>query len=244
MAIAKTALLPGAFRQNKMVQPRTVLLAATSMQLALLLPLAWADIGLLDDYPLTPGSAVTFGGTAAAGVETVFQEGASNLTLTLGDDSWRDGGHLAAPRSTLEGRFTDSWVEAIGQDSAASSALLAALVSLQSEATGWNAAILAHLNYTHLLRLSGATVVVQLPRFQCYDLISPEVLTLRVPAVAVATGRAALAAAPLRIAPTLGVTPPRWGSVWAPPREESRNCTHVTLVWRPPAHDGGTPLAH
>ena len=204
------------------------------------------EVDVLDQYPLSPASVVIFGGTAAAGVETVFQEGVSNLTITLGDDYW---------------------VESLGEDTTASTDLLAALVCFPGgqatgqeqtitvngqpvrTPTGWNALILPSLNYTHLTRTSATTVVVQLPHFPCYDLLYPELLTLSVPATAVQTRRAVLAAQPLWIDPdglhsAARVTPPRWGTVWAPPNEESRNCTHTRFTWRAPPHDGHTPLTH
>ena len=204
------------------------------------------QVDVLDQYPLSAASVVIFGGTAAAGKETVFQQGASNLTITLGDDFWDEG---------------------LGEDTTASTDLLAALkvfpgawtggqeqtITVNGQPvrtpTGWNALIQPTLNYTHLTRASDTMVVVQLPHFPCYDLLYPEVLTLSVPPTAVQTRRAVLEAEPLWIDPdgfrsAARVTPPRWGSVWAPPNEESRNCTHTRFTWRAPPHDGHTPLTH
>ena len=204
------------------------------------------QVDVLDQYPLSAASVVIFGGTAAAGKETVFQQGASNLTITLGDDFWDEG---------------------LGEDTTASTDLLAALkvfpgawtggqeqtITVNGQPvrtpTGWNALIQPTLNYTHLTRASDTMVVVQLPHFPCYDLLYPEVLTLSVPSTAVQTRRAVLEAEPLWIDPdgfrsAARVTPPRWGSVWAPPNEESRNCTHTRFTWRAPPHDGHTPLTH
>ena len=101
-------------------------------RLTLLLLAAASLATLLEDYPLSENSVVTFGGTAAAGSEAVFRAGASSLTIKLGDDSW---------------------VETMGEDNAASTALLAALVSVHSEPTGWNGAVLPLLDHTRLSRL-------------------------------------------------------------------------------------------
>ena len=43
------------------------------------------QVDVLDQYPLSAASVVIFGGTAAAGKEAVFQQGATHLTITLGD---------------------------------------------------------------------------------------------------------------------------------------------------------------
>ena len=109
------------------------------------------QVDVLDQYPLSAASVVIFGGTAAAGKETVFQQGASNLTITLGDDFWDEG---------------------LGEDTTASTDLLAELkvfpgawtggqeqtITVNGQPvrtpTGWNALIQPHLNYTHLTRAS------------------------------------------------------------------------------------------
>ena len=144
----------------------------------------------------------------------------------------------------LEG---DVWAEGIGADGAESDAFLGALVSRQEEptgwnvwngwtheASGWNSIVASALSHSLIQRVTATQVVVRLPSFACFDLIaSPELVQMSVPGVATASGRAPIAAPPMRIMVDREVWAPVWGSVRAPPIEEWRNCSHVQARWKP-----------
>ena len=171
------------------------------------------------------------------------------ISLSVGGDVVTDGTerafHVQAPTLilSLEG---DAFV-AFGDDaaSAVGAAILSSFESQQPhEPAGWSAVVTPHLVNGSLTvsRRSASQLALQLPRLPCFDLLYPEVVTVRIPGSATVSGRAVVAP-PLRIRADPAVRPPRWGSVRLPPRETWRNCTHVRLRWNRPLDSGGTELA-
>ena len=159
----------------------------------------------------------------ANGTEAAFTQGAATLSLELSGDAW---------------------VDDVETDHTARDAVLSAFQSLHThEAAGWTAVVAPALNSTaHMVRTSGAQLSITLPRLPCYDPLAPEIVLVRMPGAAIASGRGVIAPA-LRISADEHIRPPRWGTVRPVPREVERNCTHVTLTLPPPYHRGGTPLA-
>ena len=150
--------------------------------------------------------------------ETALRAGAT-LTLTLHGDAWADG---------------------IGDDNAPTEALLAALrgASLRSpvaapfrpfgwagaEPRGWNATVAPLLDRTRL-SVSGASLAIALPALPCFDLHAPEVLVAHLPAAAIASQRP-ISTPALHVRADATITPPRWGSVSAPP-DRGRALVHA-----------------
>ena len=163
------------------------------------------------------------GPVVADGTERAFNLAASTLHLVLSGDAW-------APDVAVLG-------------SASRAALLGSFASQQPlAASGWTAVVAPVLGSASLLRASPTLLTLSLPQLHCFDLLVPELVTVRVPGAAIASGRSVVAPS-LRISAIAQITPPRWGSVLTPPRELGRNCTHVTLSWDPPYFDGGTALS-
>ena len=174
-------------------------------------------------------------------------------------------GPTTPPRAALRAGATltltlhgDAWADGIGDDNAPTEALLAALrgASLRSpvaapfrpfgwagaEPRGWNATVAPLLDRTRL-SVSGASLAIALPALPCFDLHAPEVLVAHLPAAAIASQRP-ISTPSLHIRADPTISPPRWGSVSAPPAEVGRSCTQVHLRWAAPHHMGGSPLAH
>lgn len=174
----------------------------------------WADLPPIE-------LSATINGTASSVSERDLNQGSSSLVLRLAGDTFAASALTAA--------------------SAAASAVLGAFESLQPhEPAGWAAVVSPVLRNGSLEMVSTSEIALRLPRLGCFDLLYPEVVTVRLPGAATYSGRAVIAPS-LRIRAD-AVRPPRWGSVRHPPWETWRNCTHVRLAWRPPLDSGGTRL--
>ena len=216
---------------------RTAVLLATLVQLCTAPLYVPAAIFAVDSNPHglehLPEPSATWSDDST---ETALRAGAT-LTLTLHGDAWADG---------------------IGDDNAPTEALLAALrgASLRSpvaapfrpfgwagaEPRGWNATVAPLLDRTRL-SVSGASLAIALPALPCFDLHAPEGLVAHLPAAAIASQRP-ISTPALHVRADATITPPRWGSVSAPPTEVGRSCTQIHLRWAAPHHMGGSPLAH
>ena len=152
---------------------------------------------------------------------TVQTEG-TTLVLSLANDAF----HASLPSPEAD----------------ATTAVLGAFTALEPNApAGFEAVVAAALRgNASALSISAdrRQVQLRLPALPCFAPLHPEVVSVRLPSVVIASGRA-VTAPPLRITASGSDAPPRWGSVRAPPREVWRNCTHVELRWRHPHFLGG-----
>eukprot|EP00163_Fabomonas_tropica_P028219 TRINITY_DN5703_c0_g2_i1.p1 TRINITY_DN5703_c0_g2~~TRINITY_DN5703_c0_g2_i1.p1 ORF type:complete len:1699 (-),score=265.80 TRINITY_DN5703_c0_g2_i1:27-5123(-) len=90
----------------------------------------------------------------------------------------------------------DTWVPTMGDDNAITTALLNNVVSLQNEATGFNALVKPQLNHTHVVRTSDRRITITLPPVNSYLITASEYIDIQVPTVALSTGKPGLQTAP------------------------------------------------
>jgi hypothetical protein len=168
------------------------------------------------------------------------------------------GGRVGGPATAAEGDLRtsaaevalvltgDAWSANVSAQGDVSAALLAGLrgVPTLDETAGWDEVVAPQLNHSMVRRVDDGLLLISLPRFPCFDILSPERVAVLVPAAATVSGGVPVPAPPLRIEADAGGQRPRWGSVHFPPVEEARNCTHLTLRWSAPEADGGTGVAH
>ena len=82
----------------------------------------------------------------------------------------------------------NTWAPAVGNDKWASKALLASLVSQQSEAYGWNQVVRRYLQERYLKRQSDHLLTLTLPQYGIYEITSPETLDVVLPGNLVSSG--------------------------------------------------------
>lgn len=93
------------------------------------------------------------------------------------------------------------WAEDVGEDSAATTALLAGLDSAGSDGGGWNTTVIgAALTHAHVVRTSDTVVTITLPAVDAYWILDNETITANIPAAAVNEGVAITAT------PTIPIT--------------------------------------
>ncbi len=133
-------------------------------------------------------------GETIGGIDPTFVTTAVSLSGTIGD-STVEANIVAGGRTiilTLQSARllpnVDTWDSTVGSNSAATTALLAGLVSSGSELNGWNNEVLPLLNFTHVVRTSDSIVTITLPVAAAYDVAFVEVITSTVPAAALTTG--------------------------------------------------------
>jgi hypothetical protein len=80
----------------------------------------------------------------------------------------------------------DTWVAVGTTFNAQRAAIIAGMVSAQSEATGWNDVVAAGLAVGAVVRTSNTVVTITLSAFATYDITAAETITVTVPAAAVA----------------------------------------------------------
>ena len=101
----------------------------------------------------------------------------------------------------------DTFVPAVGGDTAATAALLAGLVSYQGEPSGWNAIVLPALTAAHVRRRDERTVSISLPAAAGYRITAAETIVVRLNA-SVLSSDASEVRAPRRIVVRPAAPPP------------------------------------
>lgn len=81
-----------------------------------------------------------------------------------------------------------AWHNDVGADTAATTALLNGLSSLQSEVAGWNAVVAPGLTFAHVTRESDTVVTITFPAFAGYGVTSGEVIVVSVAGQTLADG--------------------------------------------------------
>ncbi len=82
------------------------------------------------------------------------------------------------------------WHGDVGGNTAATTALLGGIVSMQSEVAGWNAVVSPGLTFADVTRDSDSVVTISLPAHVGYDLVASEVISVAVPGAALMGGEA------------------------------------------------------
>ena len=84
--------------------------------------------------------------------------------------------------------YGDTWMPEVGEadgGAGATSQLLQALASSQSEARGWNSEIVAAMGAQSVVRLSDSVVLISLPRGDNFSITQPETIDITIPPVSV-----------------------------------------------------------
>ena len=117
----------------------------------------------------------------------VAVDASADLTGTLVPSALE--GEIVAGGETLIITLTnDSWDPTVGADNAITTALINGIDSAQGEATGWDAAVKANLDFNDVTRTSPFVVTVTLGAEPTYQITAAETITVTVPASAVAGG--------------------------------------------------------
>ena len=99
----------------------------------------------------------------------------------------------------------DAWAAEVGQEGAASTALLQGFVARSTEPSGWNVAVRPALRAAQLRRVTDYRVELTLSGYPAYEIAEPETVSLRVPAAALRSGSPSFAGgAPFVIAAARG----------------------------------------
>jgi hypothetical protein len=150
-------------------------------------------------FPVSPSFVISAVPGAPRWYQPFFSPTARTVQLTAADV--RD---TVADYETFVDLVDDVWVASLGSESAATSALLAGIVSMQSEASSWNAVVRPQLTASAVRRVSNARIEIIISGHPSYELVAPETLRLVVPGAALVSGQPRLASGPLFI-----ITPQR-----------------------------------
>ena len=94
----------------------------------------------------------------------------------------------------------DTWVATAGDDNAITNAIIAGILSAQSEAAGWNVEVIGNMVFGDVARTSSTVVTVTLAAEAAYAITADETITVTIPATALTAAGAEVAA------PTFDVT--------------------------------------
>ena len=130
-------------------------------------------------FDVSAGSAVVSGTITPSATEADVAAGGKTIVITLTNDTWG---------------------ATVGEDNAITTALINGIDSAQSEATGWDALVKANLDFNDVTRTSDTVVTITLGAEAAYNISADETITVTVPASAVGSGGAIVAA------PTFDVT--------------------------------------
>ena len=130
-------------------------------------------------FDVSAGSAVVSGTITPSATEADVAAGGKTIVITLTNDTWG---------------------ATVGEDNAITTALINGIDSAQSEATGWDALVKANLDFNDVTRTRDTVVTITLGAEAAYNISADETITVTVPASAVGSGGAIVAA------PTFDVT--------------------------------------
>ena len=182
---------------------------------------------------------------ALASRQRVLATGAVRIDPTRGvAELWHQSGLLrncsesaiaSATPLTVHVRLRgDEFVPSVGANSEATSALLAGFTSAQHGATGWNAVVLAGLDFRRLTRVSSTELAIDLRQHAQYAVAEPETITLLIPQLAVRSDLPIVAAPSVVVRATPGRAVLGGSLLAAPPSEravrEGGHTLRITIV--------------
>ncbi|MCH7585702.1 MAG: DNRLRE domain-containing protein, partial [Acidobacteria bacterium] len=141
-----------------------------------------------------PATAVTSGGAidAAPTFDILFAQAALSGSLVTSADETEI---LTGGETLIITLSNDTWDATVGADNAITTALINGIDSAQAEAAGWDAVVKAGFTFSDVTRTSSTVVTITLGAEPTYLISADETITVTVPATAV-TSAGAIVAAP------------------------------------------------
>eukprot|EP00163_Fabomonas_tropica_P034660 TRINITY_DN96_c0_g1_i7.p1 TRINITY_DN96_c0_g1~~TRINITY_DN96_c0_g1_i7.p1 ORF type:complete len:4713 (-),score=554.72 TRINITY_DN96_c0_g1_i7:428-12508(-) len=137
-----------------------------------------------------PSSTVTSGNAPVMSNNTfiIIDNGVRSASLS-GIAGLTEGILVATGRTLTLTLTADAWDPTIGGFNSKTTALIAGLVSAQSEAGGFNARVRPALSAIHIVRVSNQVVSITLPVVALYSISANEIVTVTIPSTALVSGQ-------------------------------------------------------